>query len=61
MKFYLEQVDSVLAHVKSSEKGLTSAEAEKEDNVPENYGTAVRPHDYHSYHCRNYFGSYGMV
>ena len=29
MKFYLEQVESVLAHVKSSEKGLTSAEAEK--------------------------------
>ncbi|MBR4857975.1 MAG: cation-translocating P-type ATPase [Clostridia bacterium] len=29
MKFYLEQVDSVLSHVKSSEKGLTSAEAEK--------------------------------
>ena len=29
MKFYLEQVDSVLSHIKSSEKGLTSAEAEK--------------------------------
>ncbi len=29
MKFYLEQIESVFAHVKSSETGLTSAEAEK--------------------------------
>ena len=29
MKFYLEQVDSVFSHVKSSEAGLTTAEAEK--------------------------------
>ena len=29
MKFYLEQVDSVFSHVKSSENGLTTAEAEK--------------------------------
>ncbi len=29
MKFYLEQVDSVFSHVKSSETGLTTAEAEK--------------------------------
>ncbi len=29
MKFYLEQVDSVFNHVKSSEAGLTTAEAEK--------------------------------
>lgn len=29
MKFYLEQVDSVFNHVKSSETGLTTAEAEK--------------------------------
>ena len=29
MKFYLEQVDSVFNHVKSSENGITTAEAEK--------------------------------
>ena len=29
MKFYLEQIESVFAHVKSSENGLTTAEAEK--------------------------------
>ncbi len=29
MKFYLEQIESVFAHIKSSENGLTSAEAEK--------------------------------
>ena len=29
MKFYLEQVDKVFDHVKSSENGITSAEAEK--------------------------------
>ena len=29
MKFYLEQVDSVFSHVKSSENGITTAEAEK--------------------------------
>ena len=29
MKFYLEQVDSVFSHVKSSDAGLTTAEAEK--------------------------------
>ncbi len=29
MKFYLEQIDSVFSHVKSSETGLASAEAEK--------------------------------
>ncbi len=29
MKFYLEQVDSVFSHVKSSEAGLTASEAEK--------------------------------
>ena len=38
MKFYLEQVDSVFSHVKSSENGITTAEAEKRLaalNVPE--------------------------
>ena len=29
MKFYLEQTDSVFSQVKSSESGLSSAEAEK--------------------------------
>lgn len=29
MKFYLEQIESVFSHVKSSENGLSSAEAEK--------------------------------
>lgn len=29
MKFYLEQVDAVFSHVKSTENGLTTAEAEK--------------------------------
>ena len=29
MKFYLEQIESVFSHVKSSEAGLTTAEAEK--------------------------------
>ncbi|MBQ7838085.1 MAG: cation-translocating P-type ATPase [Clostridia bacterium] len=29
MKFYLEQIDSVFSHVKSSEAGLTAAEAKK--------------------------------
>ena len=29
MKFYLEQIESVFAHVKSSENGLSTAEAEK--------------------------------
>ena len=29
MKFYLEQVDSVFSHVKSSENGISAAEAEK--------------------------------
>ena len=32
MKFYLEQVDSVFAHVKSSENGLSASEAEKRLN-----------------------------
>ena len=29
MKFYLEQIESVFSHVKSSEAGLSTAEAEK--------------------------------
>ena len=66
MKFYLEQTDSVFSQVKSSESGLSSAEAEKrlsengKNKLKEGKKKSIfsRPDDNYPHRRRHYIGSH---